>query len=309
MQSRTTDVEETTRSARGRLFLVGTLCAFVGLLPWLLQGSKLPLQNLWAEQTMPDDMPFALLPFSQYYVVFLSSLLLIPWLLVGILSRATSITSRPRSVRWLGFGVALWQVVALTQTAVTVGRGLGFSGARAPYALGYLLLLTLGCAAVIAAGVIIFLLVAKAPSTAAVLGLAVGALFLGSWCDEFLMGDVIWAPGTPVWMHAVGGWVTTVFLGASLGWNGVWPLRSLISSLAAIVVFWLGAAVLGGLQYALGSRNALPYATELARLFFSGFATALTGLRVEAMLPVLVTGALVLVSRWLLSRAREHHVG
>ncbi|MDJ0378729.1 hypothetical protein [Cryobacterium sp. PH31-L1] len=48
--------------------VVGMLAAIVGLLPWLVTGMHLPIQNLWAADSVPEDMPIALLPFSQYTI-------------------------------------------------------------------------------------------------------------------------------------------------------------------------------------------------------------------------------------------------
>lgn len=43
---------------------VGAAAAVLGLLPWIVTGMRLPLQNLWAADTAPDQMPVAFLPMS-----------------------------------------------------------------------------------------------------------------------------------------------------------------------------------------------------------------------------------------------------
>lgn len=67
----TTGTDITTGTARRRLnvwwrLAIGAVSAVLGLLPWLITGMRLPLQNLWAADTAPDAMPIVLLPFSQY---------------------------------------------------------------------------------------------------------------------------------------------------------------------------------------------------------------------------------------------------
>src|SRR6185312_2805072 len=67
----TTPSSDTTadRARVGASFIalaLGVAAGALGILPWLVGGGTLPLQNLWANNDMPNDMPFALLPVSQY---------------------------------------------------------------------------------------------------------------------------------------------------------------------------------------------------------------------------------------------------
>ena len=43
-------------------FGIGAAAATLGLLPWLITGARLPLQNLWGTSTVPEEMPIGLLP-------------------------------------------------------------------------------------------------------------------------------------------------------------------------------------------------------------------------------------------------------
>lgn len=45
---------------------IGAASAAAGLLPWLVAGMRLPLQNLWAAGTLPADMPRTRLPASTF---------------------------------------------------------------------------------------------------------------------------------------------------------------------------------------------------------------------------------------------------
>ena len=53
----TTDDTTTDASARSlpwwAALLIGVGAALVGLLPWIITGMRLPLQNLWASSTLP----------------------------------------------------------------------------------------------------------------------------------------------------------------------------------------------------------------------------------------------------------------
>lgn len=78
---------------------LGAAAAIVGLIPWIITGMRLPLQNLWATDTRPADMPLALLPFSQYYRR--SSL---RWSSLARRSPALSGGRRPRGIPGPGCG-------------------------------------------------------------------------------------------------------------------------------------------------------------------------------------------------------------
>lgn len=88
--------------------------------PWLVTGMRLPLQNLWAVETLPDDMPRVLLPFSQYAVAQVLSLLVVGYGLAGIVGRALG-TRLPRgAVFAVGAGTLAVHLVATLQAGRTV---------------------------------------------------------------------------------------------------------------------------------------------------------------------------------------------
>lgn len=97
--------------------------------PWV-GGARLPLQNLWHEQTMPDDMPFALLPLSQYYAISIFGMVVLGGVLAGLVVRMLRLT--PRAPAALGV-LAVHVVVAVQSFAVlAAGRGMtdGSAGGR-----------------------------------------------------------------------------------------------------------------------------------------------------------------------------------
>lgn len=95
-------------SARGLTavawLLVGALVAVVGLLPWIVTGMRLPLQNRWAAETLPGDMPVALLPFN-----------------VGLALAWCGWRPAARFVGWVGAAAVLWLLPAALATLVVVG--------------------------------------------------------------------------------------------------------------------------------------------------------------------------------------------
>jgi len=68
--------------------LFGIAAAALGLLPWLVTGLTLPLQNLWNVDTLPADMPRTLLPFSQYAVTLIVGLIVVGSAIAGGIARA-----------------------------------------------------------------------------------------------------------------------------------------------------------------------------------------------------------------------------
>lgn len=57
--------------------IVGLAASAVVLFPSWAGGGRLPLQNLWHEQTLPEAMPCSLLPLSQYYALSIFVMLLL----------------------------------------------------------------------------------------------------------------------------------------------------------------------------------------------------------------------------------------
>src|SRR6185437_8146678 len=86
---------------------IGAAAALAGLLPWLVHGMQLPLQNLGERMTGPADI--VLLPFSQYALTLIAALLVVGAAAAGIASR---------SVR-LRFGFVLLGMLVIKATATT----------------------------------------------------------------------------------------------------------------------------------------------------------------------------------------------
>ena len=116
-------------SARGTLdawqaVLVGVAGAVVGLLPWAVGDMRLPLQNLWRDITPAEQMPLALLPFSQYAVAELVAMIGIGSVIAGLAARRWAPRLGSAGVRWVRVGVVRLQGIALAQTVAVVLGGL-----------------------------------------------------------------------------------------------------------------------------------------------------------------------------------------
>lgn len=71
----------------GWALVIGLAAAVLGLLPWLVTGLRLPVQNLWAGDAAAR-MPVVLLPFSQYAVTIIMGLFVVGAACAGLYARA-----------------------------------------------------------------------------------------------------------------------------------------------------------------------------------------------------------------------------
>lgn len=295
----------------------GVLAGVAGLLPWIVTGMRLPLQNLWATATTdPSDMPIALLPFSQYSVGLIAGMLLVGGVVAGLTVRVfggrLGLTGRLRALPALG-GLLVVQLGALVQTAVVTGAGL-----RSDRAIGtgraisasqvYLVALIAGTLLAIALAAVVLLLLARAVPAVAVVAVAVGALAVGTWLDAFLLSPVGSADGSVSAVLAVTRWVPAVLLGLGIAWTGLLGVGRIVGSVVALLVLWAGSAAVTALTAAMGTRVYLPYPLELAefgaQVFRSALGPAGTGIG-SALVALVVGGAGALVLRWWRARDRR----
>lgn len=253
---------------------VGVAAAALGLLPWVLAGLRLPLQNLWADDvTSAAEMPIALLPFNQYTAGLLAAVILVGGGIAGAAARA--LRSRlPRHGSWLVVaGLLLVQVVALVQTATVTADGLGMddvsgagdrTGASISEAQVYLVAFVGGTAAMVLLAGVVAALVARAPAGLAVVATAFPVVLLGEWLgglvspgDDGLLSDTAYA------ILPVISWVPPVVLGVVIALTGLRSVGRVIGSVVAVLLLWLGTAIVVGVTYALGNRVLLRYPLEL----------------------------------------------
>lgn len=296
----------------------GVLSGVVGLLPWIVTGMRLPLQNLWATPTVdPADMPVALLPFSQYSVGLIGAMLLVGGAVAGLavrlLGERRGLPGRLATVL-AATGLLVVQLVALVQTAVVTGAGLRTdrsigTDAAISAAQVYLVALMAGTLLAIALAVVLLVVLARTAPGVAVVAVAVGALAAGTWVDAFLVSPVGFADGSVSAVLSVTRWVPAVLVGLGIARTGLTSVGRVIGSVLALAVLWSGSAAVTAVTAALGTRVYLPYPLELAsfgaEVFRSALGPAGTGIG-SALVALVIGGAGALVWRWW--RARRGRV-
>ncbi|MDY0910692.1 hypothetical protein [Microbacterium sp. CFBP9034] len=282
---------------------IGVAAALLGLLPWLGTGMRLPLQNLWAVSTMPEDMPLVALPFSQYYLSQLFGLLVTGSVVAGIAARATRARLPRGGFGLLVFGLLIIQVGATAQSAVTVRAGLQD---RTESTL-YLVVVVAVCALSIAVGAGVVALVARAPRAGALLGLTIGSLAAGAWLSAVLRPlTMMSSEGAYAIVTAVQ-WVPPVLVGVAIAWAGLNTVGRVVAALASLVLLWIVPALITGVTSAAGSRVLAHEPQQMIEYAVQVFSAALL-LPELAMPPVLVAvvvAAMGLGVRWVVARRRS----
>jgi hypothetical protein len=280
---------------------LGAVAALLALVPWLLTGMRLPLQNLWAEQTLPADMPVALLPLNQYAVTDVLALVVIGYGAAGAgvraLRCAPSVALPSRAALYAGAGASVVHLVVALQSLGVVASGLSTRTASTVYVAALAALV----ATAVLAGWVVLVLVAIRPRAVAVIGLALVAVLAEPWLTA-LLAPTGTAPG-PVATEALTSvvrWVPAVLLGAAVAWGGLRGHVEVLTGLAAVLVLWVVPAVLTALSAAAGYRVAFGRPAELADFGVQVLRAAL--LQVDLVVPPLLLAVAVAVGGIAMSR-------
>lgn len=284
--------------------LLGAASAVAGLIPWLISGMRLPLQNLWATETLPDDMPIALLPFNQYALLQIVALIVTGAAIAGIVARATR-RRRPRfGVAAMLAGVLVVQVAAVVQTTLVVRAGLQ----ERPESDLYLGALVAVAALSVLTGVLVMLLVAAAPRAGAMIALSIAAVAFGQWCSSLLVprGTVPVAEIAP--MLDLIRWVPSVLVGVAIAWAGVGTVGRVLAAGASLVILWIGPAFITAVANAAGSRVLARDPAAMLEYGAGVFGMALTipTIALPPLIVAVVVAAIGIVGRVILRRARAH---
>ncbi|MFV0535229.1 MAG: hypothetical protein ACK5MR_16495 [Cumulibacter sp.] len=250
--SRTVSTQTGTRGRRAQFGIaIGVLAAFVGLLPQLCNGARLPLQNLWTTDSGGDDMPFALLPLNQYYILQVLIMQLIGGLLAGVSTRALQhrISRLAASLGVLGI-----HLVATMQVAVVLADGLGIATSYADdrallYFFGMLGVALLGTGL----GQAIFWLTQSPTVPICAVGLLASAVPVASWINYVVAVFTGVGEGMSTW-NTVTHWLPAVIVGLVLAWCGVRPLARIAMWAAGFIVLWLIPPLFIAIPYSLGIR-------------------------------------------------------
>ncbi len=298
-------VEETTtgpRTAKPSLWvfaLIGIGGAALGLLPWLLGGARVPMQNLWTQ--VPDDIPIALLPFHPYASSHLLALLIIGAAVAGVAGRAVG-TGRVRGAApVLVAAVALSQLTAVLQSALATRSTLPDRTESDIWVAA----IAGGALAAVAAGILVAALIARAPRAGALIGLTLGAIPASSWVSSLFAPYGALAIETPQ-VLALTPWVTPILVGAAIAWTGLHTPGRIVAAVAALLLLWIVPAAITGMWNAVSGRamwRDVPGMIEHAhRIFFS--ALLIPELALRSLVAAIITATVGLAIRLVIVRRR-----
>lgn len=283
----------------GLCFLIGVGAAAVGLLPWLVTGLRLPLQNLWATESTSEQMPLVLLPFSQYALTLIIGLIVTGAALAGLFVRAARPRLPERGVAAVVVGVLVVHGVAMVQTAAVVRSGLA---ARRESAL-YLAVLVAVTGLSVLVGALALGLIALAPRGAAVVGMSIGTLAFAPWLSRLIVPFDAISPG-PVTLQllAVARWVPAVLIGAAIAWSGLRTGLRVAAAAVSLLLLWVVPALTTAISSAAGSRVLAHDPSEMALYATEVFRAAAT--TPALVLPPLVLAVVVAAAGTLALRHR-----
>jgi hypothetical protein len=263
-----------TSPLRSSVFvLLGAGSAITAFMPWAITGMRSPLQNLWAVQTSPHDMPITLLPFSQYYLTLIAAILVIGSAIAGIIARTVA-AQHPRSALYaLMGGVVAVQVIATAQTAITVRNGLSDSSASTLYISA----LTAGTVAAMVLGLFVLALLARAPKAGALIAATIASIAFGSWLAGvvFPVGTIVTASPLTSVLGQIVRLLPAVAIGLGIAWVGVNTIGRVIAAVGSLALLWIGPTLVTAISAAAGTRVLAPYPSEMLEYGVSVFRSAL----------------------------------
>jgi hypothetical protein len=282
---------------------IGAAAAVVGLLPWIITGMRLPLQNLWAVDALPGAMPIALLPFSQYTLLAMAAMLVTGAAVAGLTARILRERLAPRGTLAVAGGVVLVQLVAIVQTSVVVRAGLR-SDVEGRLYFGLVL------AAIVVSvllGLLTFWLIATRPRAGALVGFALGALAAAMWISALIVPLSSPSPSAlQLSLLATARWIPAVLIGVAIAWCGLATVGRAVAAVGTLVMLWLAPAVTSAIGAAAGSRVYARMPAELLAFAGQVFVTAL-GVVTLSVLPVVV--AIVIAAAGLVVRRSVRGTG
>jgi hypothetical protein len=260
-----------TAGAAVTYLLVGVGSAVVGLLPWLVTGMRLPVQNLWAVNTLPEKMPITLLPFSQYELALIVAVIVTGSAIAGGFARGARVRKARFGLIAIAIGVLAVQAIATVQTSVTVSNGLSNSTASSVY----LAALSAGSVAAIVIGLLVLLLIARAPRAGVAIAVSIAAVASSPWMTRIALPvGIVANESTMALLNAVR-WVAPVIVGLVLAWCGLGTIGRVAAAIVSFLVLWIGPAAITAVTAAAGTRVLAPYPAEMAEYAAQVFVGAL----------------------------------
>ncbi|AYF97983.1 hypothetical protein [Protaetiibacter intestinalis] len=250
---------------------IGVGGALLGLLPWIATGMRLPLQNLWALDALPEDMPVAWLPFSQYSVTFLLAVLVVGAAAAGIATRVLRRRLPSAAPVTVAAGLLFVQVVAAAQAVEVLRAGLQTGDEAAFYLAACIGVAVFG----MVGGLLGFAAVARGGVPVAVVALTLAAISVGWWISGYL---ALLGPLSPLpyALAPLATWIPPVLAGAAIAWGGVRTRGRIVAAAVGLVLLWVVPALATAVQSAVGSRVLLRSPGDLLDYGWSVFVSALT---------------------------------
>ncbi len=282
--------------------LIGVASATLGLLPWLITGMQLPLQNLWATDAAPDEYPVVLLPFSQYAITLIAAVIVTGAAIAGIVARATRARLPRFGTAAIVIGVLAVQIIATVQTSIVVRDGLQERGESALY----LAALVAGTSVMILVGALVVLLIARAPRAGAVIALSIAAVAFGPWINGLVVPFGTAGTTELAWLLDVTRWVPPVLVGAAIAWGGVNTVGRVLAAVFAFLALWIAPALMTAISSAAGSRVLARHPAEMldygAGVF--GMALWIPEIALPPLIVAVAVAAVGLIGRAIVTRRR-----
>jgi hypothetical protein len=280
--------------------LAGMAFAIIGLVPWLVTDMHLPLQNLWAVEVSPDQMPITVLPFSQYYLGLLAAMIVVGAALAGCFARATRARHSRFGVTAIAVGVIGVQAIATIHTAVIVSHGLR----PTVVARAYLTALTAGTVVAMLIGLLVLVLIARAPVPGAVIGLSIAGIAAGSWLIGIVVPTGSFATESVWVLLDVVRAVPAVIVGLAVVWSGIGTFGRAAAAIGSLVLLWIGPAAVTAISAAAGTRVLAPHPDEMVEFAVQLFGIALgpEGGAVYLLVVAVIVIVLGLAARWSIRR-------
>ncbi len=238
---------------------IGAASAMVGFLPWIITGMRLPLQNLWGTEALPDEMPIGLLPLNQYAITLVAGIVVIGAATAGLVARSTRARQGRRGFAALTAGLLVVQLIAIVQSAAVVGAGLR----PGRESLIYLIAVVAVATASFIVGALVLVLIARMPRAGALLGMGIAAIAAGWWIDALVLPDPALISGTQIALLGLLGWVPAILCGVAITWCGIDTVGRVISALVAIAGIVIGTALATAVTSAAGTRVLARYPSEM----------------------------------------------
>lgn len=273
-------------------FAIGLAGGILGLLPWLV--------GAW---TLPDEVPFVVLPISQKQSILLFSLVVLGGVFAGL---AVHFLGRRRmTAGWpAALGVALVHLaaVALSFSALADLLRLGSDEKDMIYFAG---MLAGTLTAVLTAQLGFHMTSSPSPGVVSV-GVALAAVPFATWvgrCFVAFAGE----GSPPEYLPALVHWLPAVLVGAVLVWCGVRPVwRRVVAWVMSLLALWLVSTLFMVIEFAFEMRALPAGATAREPVRVLSMVLEETWLPVVVAFVIAIVGTAVrMLVEWGVSRRRD----